>query len=149
MTYSKRVLYCFRSRAVDITDNLCTKQENVGLKSRVYNQEGVTNYNGAGTVYLKGILPWHTSWREVDWWRFGNFHDVHFHTLWMPAWLLKQVSKWNRTEWQWLSTRLNQTDLEETNHALNWYRSWKDLDQSFQTCILLLFHWSFYKAVLY
>ena len=29
-------LYC---RAVNITDNLCTKQGNVGLKSVVYNQE--------------------------------------------------------------------------------------------------------------
>ena len=27
------------SRVVDITDNLCTKQGNLGLKSRVYNQE--------------------------------------------------------------------------------------------------------------
>ena len=51
-----------QSRAVDLTDNLCTKQGNVGLKSGVYNQDqfqiksGFKSreaYNGMCMVFMK------------------------------------------------------------------------------------------------
>ena len=51
-----------QSRAVDLTDNLCTKQGNVGLKSGVYNQDQFQiksgfksreGYNGMCMVFMK------------------------------------------------------------------------------------------------
>ena len=51
-----------QSRAVDLTDNLCTKQGNVGVKSEVYNQEPFqiksafksrAGYNGTCMVFMK------------------------------------------------------------------------------------------------